>query len=85
MTRRFAPDRLAFAGASVLVLLYCANVALRIGRIKFGASVWSVGDVGEFLLVLSCMVCFVVGLLVDETNNPKPNGDAIEPTTGEIR
>ena len=75
--------RLAFAAASVLLLLYAANVALRIGQIKFGATVWSIGDVGEFLLVLVSMVCFVAGLLIVEAHSPKPMVDAMESRTGD--
>lgn len=75
--------RLAFAAASVLLLLYAANVALRIGQIKFGAATWSVGDVGEFLLVLVSMVCFVAGLLIVEARSPQPMVDTMESTTGD--
>jgi uncharacterized membrane protein YccC len=75
--------RLAFAAASVLLLCYAANVALRIGQIKFGVATWSVGDVGEFLLVLVSMVCFVAGLLIVEAHSPKPMVDAMESTTGD--
>jgi hypothetical protein len=75
-------QRLAFATASVALLLYAANVALRIDHVKFGAAIWSVGDVGEFLLVLVSMVCFVAGLLILEARSPKPRVDAGESTTG---
>jgi hypothetical protein len=75
--------RLAFAAASVLLMLYAVNVALRIGQIKFGAATWSVGDVGEFLLVLVSMVCFVAGLLIVEAHSPQPMVDASESTTGD--
>jgi hypothetical protein len=74
--------RLAFAAASVALLLYAANVALRIDHVKFGAAIWSVGDVGEFLLVLTSMVCFVAGLLILEGGSPGPKVDAGESTTG---
>jgi hypothetical protein len=74
--------RIAFGAASVALLLYAANVALRIDHVKFGAAIWSVGDVGEFLLVLTSMVCFVAGLLILEGGSPRPKVDAGESTTG---
>ena len=74
--------RLAFAGAILLLVLYGINVALRLDHIKFGAATWSVGDVGEFRLVLLAMVCFVAGLLLLEARSPKPDVDAAESTTG---
>ncbi|MEP7064111.1 MAG: hypothetical protein ABI881_17105 [Betaproteobacteria bacterium] len=78
-------QRVAFTAASVLLLLYAANVALRIAQIKFGAATWSIGDVGEFLLVLAGMVCFVAGLLILEARSPGPDVDASDSTTGDSR
>ena len=74
--------RVPFQIAGLLLALYVVNMAARIADIKFGAHVWSVGDVGEFLLVLLCMVFFVAGLLaleapdspVDVMNKPTQGG-----------
>ena len=72
--------RVPFVISGLLLTLYVVNMAARIAHIKFGADVWSVGDVGEFLLVLLCMVFFVAGLLALEASPPptdlvnKPQG-----------
>lgn len=74
--------RVPFQIAGLLLALYVVNMAARVADIKFGAHVWSVGDVGEFLLVLLCMVFFVAGLLaledpdspVDVMNKPTQGG-----------
>jgi hypothetical protein len=58
--------RRLFAVASVILGCYVVNIALRIAHIKFNVSVWRLDDVGEFLLVLLCMVAFVAGLLALE-------------------
>lgn len=58
--------RRLFAVASVVLACYVVNIALRIAHIKFNADVWRLDDVGEFLLVLLCMVAFVAGLLALE-------------------
>ena len=58
--------RIPFAIAGLLLTLFAANMAARIAQVQFAATVWSVGDVGEFLLVLLCMVFFVAGLLTLE-------------------
>ena len=71
-----------FAIAGVLLALFAANMAARIAQIKFAVDVWSVGDVGEFLLVLLCMVFFVAGLLTLETDSPDSPVDVIKPTQG---
>ena len=55
-----------FAIAATLALLYAANVALGMLAVKLGLATWRLGDVGEFLLVLSCMAFFVAGLVADE-------------------
>lgn len=59
-----------FAISGLLLAAFLANMALRIARIKYGADVVSFGDVGEFVLVLLCMVFFVAGLLVVEASAP---------------
>ena len=71
-----------FAIAGVLLALFAANMAARIAQIKFAADVWSVGDVGEFVLVLLCMVSFVAGLLSLEAGSPASPVDVIKPTQG---
>jgi hypothetical protein len=58
--------RWLFAIAAALLLLYAANVALGMLAVKLGVTTWRLGDVGEFLLVLSCMAFFVAGLIADE-------------------
>lgn len=58
--------RRLFALAGLIVACYVANIVLRIAHVKFDADVWRLDDVGEFLLVLFCMVAFVAGLLALE-------------------
>ncbi|MDQ6621045.1 MAG: hypothetical protein M3Z31_15355 [Pseudomonadota bacterium] len=70
MSVRIAP-RVPFAIAGLLLALFILNMGLRIARVKFGVDVWQVGDVGEFVLVLLCMVFFVAGLLVVEERNSR--------------
>jgi hypothetical protein len=77
-----AMPRIAFAGAGLLLMLFVANMAARIAHVKFGADVWHVGDVGEFLLVLLCMVFFVAGVLGLEAYAPGPAVDELKPTQG---
>lgn len=52
-----------FVLASLFSALFAVNVALRMLFIKDGITIWHLGDVGEFLLVLAAMVFFVSGLL----------------------
>ena len=70
--------RWMFAIASVLVLLYALNIALGMLAVKFGYATRRLGDVGEFVLVLSCMAFFVAGLIADE---PEPATDTHEEGT----
>jgi hypothetical protein len=63
--RRFT-TRLLFGSAAGLLLLYAVNIALGMLAVKLGVATWRLGDVGEFLLVLSCMAVFVAGLIADE-------------------
>lgn len=66
-TLRYPPAaRAAFAVAAAFLLLFVANVASRFAWIKFRVDLWRLGDVGEFLLVLLCMVFFVAGLMALE-------------------
>ena len=74
--------RIPFAIAGLLLALFAANMAARIAQIQFNADVWSVGDVGEFSLVLLCMVFFVAGLLSLEAHPPDSPGAPIKPTQG---
>jgi hypothetical protein len=76
--------RVPFVIAGLLLTLYVVNMAARIAHIKFGADVWSVGDVGEFLLVLLCMVFFVAGLLVLEAPDSPVDG-VNKPTQGGVQ
>jgi hypothetical protein len=55
-----------FGIALLLLALYILNVALGMLAVKAGMTTWRFGDVGEFLLVLSCMAFFVAGLAADE-------------------
>ena len=52
--------------ALCLLTLYAFNIALGMLAVKAGLTTWRLGDVGEFLLVLSCMAFFVAGLVADE-------------------
>ena len=84
--------RIPFAIAGLLLALFAANMAARIAQVQFAATVWSVGDVGEFLLVLLCMVFFVAGLLTLEAHSgtlgpggahaPNSPVDAVKPSQG---
>jgi hypothetical protein len=74
--------RIPFAIAGLLLGLFAANMAARIAKVQFAANVWSVGDVGEFLLVLLCMVFFVAGLLTLEAHAPDAPVDAVKPRQG---
>jgi hypothetical protein len=64
--------RWLFGVAGALLVCYALNVGLRIAAVKFGAAAWRLGDVGEFLLVLAGMACFVAGLMVDEERQAAP-------------
>lgn len=57
-----------FVLAGLFAGLFAVNVALRILFIKFQVSIWRLGDVGEFLLVVVAMAFFVFGVLsIEET------------------
>ncbi len=64
--RRPVLTRWLFGIALCLLALYALNIALGMLTVKAGATTWRLGDVGEFLLVLSCMAFFVSGLVADE-------------------
>lgn len=58
-----------FVLAGLFAGLFAVNVALRILFIKFHISIWRLGDVGEFLLVVVAMAFFVFGVLsIEETS-----------------
>jgi hypothetical protein len=76
--------RVPFVISGLLLSLYVVNMVARIAHIKFHADVWSVGDVGEFLLVLLCMVFFVAGLLALEASE-SPVDVVNEPTQGGVQ
>lgn len=76
--------RVPFLIAGLLLTLYVVNMAARIAHIKFGADAWSVGDVGEFLLVLLSMVFFVAGLLALEDAD-SPVDVMTKPTQGGVQ
>jgi hypothetical protein len=72
--------RWLFGTAAFLMLLYALNIALGMLAVKLGHVVWRLGDVGEFLLVLSGMAVFVAGLIADEEEQaagPGEDGDSI--------
>jgi len=72
-----------FAVAAVLLVGYLANVALGMAAVKLGAAVWRLGDVGEFLLVLSCMAFFVAGLIADEEESAASGAGKTSPNQSE--
>jgi hypothetical protein len=79
--------RWLFGIAAGLMLLYALNIALGMLAVKLGVVVWRLGDVGEFLLVLSCMAVFVAGLIADEEEElagPGEKSDSIT-TEGGVR
>jgi hypothetical protein len=79
--------RWLFGVAAGLLFLYALNVALGMLAVKAGLPTWRLGDVGEFLLVLSCMAFFVAGLVVDEehrASTPRGNGGS-NTTNGGVR
>ena len=59
-----------FGLAALCLLAYACNVASRIALARFGVSLWHVGDVGEFVLVLASMSFFVGGVLAIEKHAP---------------
>jgi hypothetical protein len=60
-----------YAIAALFAGLFALNVALRILFIKFHIAIWRLGDVGEMLLVLAAMLCFVSGVLsIQEESQP---------------
>ena len=59
------------------------NVALGMAAVKLGAAVWRLGDVGEFLLVLSCMAFFVAGLIADEEESAASGAGKTSPNQSE--
>lgn len=75
-----------FGIALCLVALYALNIALGMLAVKAGVRTWRVGDVGEFLLVLSGMAFFVAGLVADERRQEtSPDGEDISiPTKGGV-
>ena len=75
-TASTSPVRWLFGIAALLVLLYVGNIALGMLAAKTGAAVWRLNDVGEFLLVLSCMAFFVAGLVLDEVDTNATKGGA---------
>jgi hypothetical protein len=57
-----------FMCAGLFAAAFALNVALRMLFIKHDVTIWRLGDVGEFLLVLVAMAFFVSGLLaIEET------------------
>jgi len=74
------PARRLFALAGVLLVLYALNVAAGMAAVKLGVSMWRLGDVGEFVLVLAAMAVFVAGLLVNEERAGV--GSEVNPTQG---
>lgn len=66
MQRKRPGGRPWFLLASLFTAAFALNVAVRMLEVKRGLSIWNVGDVGEFLLVLVAMVFFVFGLLCVE-------------------
>ncbi len=65
-TRRPVLTRWLFGIALCMITLYALNIALGMLEVKAGVAIWHLSDVGEFLLVLSCMAFFVAGLIADE-------------------
>lgn len=70
--------------AAICIAAFAVNVALRMLHVKQGVTLWRVGDVGEFLLVLIGMVFFVAGLLcVEEPPESSTSLERIDPKGGE--
>jgi hypothetical protein len=61
-----------FILAGLFVVMFVANVALRMLHIKLGVTLWRLDDVGEFLLVLIAMLFFVAGVLAVEESPGSP-------------
>jgi hypothetical protein len=81
--RRTAPTRALLTVAALLLALYGVNVGLGVAAVRLHASGWRLGDVGEFLLVLSGMAFFVAGLMVDEQSPASTAGDPVGAMTSE--
>lgn len=74
--RRPVLTRWLFAVALCMITLYALNIALGMLEVKAGVAIWHLSDVGEFLLVLSCMAFFVAGLVADEKRQETgPDGE----------
>ncbi|MEO5764334.1 MAG: hypothetical protein ABIR52_03415 [Casimicrobiaceae bacterium] len=76
--RNPAGARWLFGVAIALFALYVVNIALGMLAVKGGVSTWRLGDVGEFVLVLSCMGFFVAGLVTDERPAPQKAEEAVD-------
>jgi hypothetical protein len=56
-----------FAASGVLFGLYALNVVAGKAAAKLGVALpFRLNDIGEFLVVFACMVCFVTAMLVRE-------------------
>lgn len=58
--------RIAAVFAAVFFGLYILNVLIGKGKIVFGWEVFHIGNVGEFLILLSASVAFIVAALQAE-------------------
>ena len=59
-------------GSGLLFGLYCLNVA--VGKMAIGSgepALFSLGDVGEFLVLFAAVLCFVVTMLKREAYRDK--------------
>jgi len=72
-----------FVLAALFAVLFAVNVALRILFIKYHISIWRLGDVGEFLLVVVAMAFFVSGLLsIEEVTESSATSTHANPQGG---
>lgn len=66
--------------AAGVLALFFLNVGVRLAGVESGAPSWSLGDVGEFLLVLVAMIAFVSGCLLLEQPRTGEASESTNPT-----
>ena len=67
--------RLPMAASLVCFVVYASNVLLGKAAMALRWNVqWRLSDATEFLIVVACVACFVIGLLARETPAAQDDG-----------
>ncbi len=78
-------DILFLASAGVLFGLFLLNIFLGKAALVFGMEpVMTVGDVGEFLLLLAAVICFMIEVLRQESQRSGPKTQSTSATEEDI-